>query len=362
MTDINTHYPAVIEVSHTSSRGSAVLLAGGRYLLTAAHLVDAINQPGQLRLRSPDTSTLPDITAVYIHPDWDATLFTNDLALLELNSPITSITGLALYRGATPVGETFTQAGFGNGAGQHIGTNIWDSTGEVLNARYGRTVPADSQLLADFDNGNTAQNILNSFTGVSSSVQPTSAEAISKPGDSGGPAILNGQIAGIASYIIADPTYDSDPETAASAGEAAAYSNISHYLSWIDYTTQGNPQYLPPHQVSDVNKAVTEPDFGTVLNHFLLTVNTPATQPITLWYQTQDGSALAGEDYEASEGWLTLAPGESQFSIPVNILGDRQTEGDETFSLKITDPSEQWLTQGISLIASHTIIDNDLLS
>lgn len=361
MADTNTYYPAVVEVSHASGRGSAVLLADGQYLLTAAHLVDTISHPGQLRLRSLETSTLPTITAVHVHPDWDATLFTNDLALLKLSKPITNIEGLALYRGPSPLGENFTQAGFGNGAGatQHTGTNIWDSTGEVLNARYGRNIPAESQLLADFDNGSSAQNMLDSFTGISSSAQPTHAESISKPGDSGGPALLSGQVAGIASYIITDPAYDNDPDTTASAGEAAAYSNISHYLSWIDYTTLGNPEYQPPSQISDVSKTVIEPDFGSVINYFLLTLNAPASQTVTLWYQTLDGSALAGQDYEASEGWLNIAPDENQISIAVNILGDRLAEGNETFNLQITDPSEQWLPQGISLIANHTIIDND---
>ncbi len=363
MINIATHYPAVLEVSHTSGRGSAVLLEGGRFILTAAHLVASADQPEQLRLRSLDLNVLPAITAIHIHPDWDASSFNNDLALLELATPISGINGLALYRDPLPIGETFIMAGFGNGTGtaQHIGTNSLDTTGEVLNGPYNRDIPANSQFLSDYDNGSAAQNMLASLTGVSSSALPTSAESISLPGDSGGPALLNGQVAGIASYIIADPTYDSDPDNVSSTGEVAAYSNINSYLNWIDYTSQGNPVYQPPSQPADVSTTVAEPDFGSVINHFLLTLNSASSQSITLWYQTIEGSALAGQDYEASEGWLTLAPGETQLSIPVSILGDRQSEADETFSLQISDPSNQWLAQGITLIASHTITDNDTL-
>jgi len=363
-TNTTQYFPAVLELTRNIegnfARGSAVLLEGGRFVLTAAHLVAATSHPGQLKLRSLDRNILPEISVSYIHPDWDSANFNHDIALLELATPITDINGLSLYQGPTPLGQSFTQIGFGLDSltEQHIGTNQWDASGEVLNSHYQREIPANSQLLADYDNGTQAQNMLNRFN-ISSSALPTTAETIAFSGDSGGPALIDGQIAGISSYVIADPDYDNDPDHPSSPGEVSASSNISYYRSWIEYITQGNTDYQAPSQPAEVNTSILEPDFGSVINHFLLSLSQATNQEINLWYQTLDGSAHAGEDYLASSGWLNIQPGQAQISIPVTILGDQLPETDESFSLQITDPSGHWLSPGISLLASHSIIDND---
>ncbi|MCV6588624.1 MAG: trypsin-like serine protease [Marinobacterium sp.] len=370
MTTPDTHYPAVFQllINHADnnsgiSTGSAVLLAGGRYLLTAAHLVSGVSNPDDLRLRSQDLATLPDISTVYIHPEWDADNYNNDIALLELATPITEIAGLNLYQGPTPLGEAFVRVGFGNGFNnpQHIGTNQWDSPGTVLNTLYQRDIPDGSQLLYDYDNGSQAQNMLGQLPDSQSNAQPTSHETLALAGDSGGPALVNGQVAGIASYVVADSKYDSDPNHPSSPGESGADSNIAAYRSWIDYITQGNPVYQPPQTAASVITQLPEPDYGSIINHFLLSVSQPQSVPITLWYETLDGSARAGEDYIASSGWVTLQPGQTSISIAVEILGDRNIETDEAFWLKLSDPSQQWLASGQILTALHSITDNDAL-
>jgi len=362
-----SHYPAVFELTrqrdNSVGHGSAVLLDGGRYLLTAAHLVAGAST-GSVRLRSNDLAVLPDIAAIHVHPEWDDSTYNNDIALIELSSPVTTIDGLQTYQGAVPVGAEFIRVGYGYGfeQGQHIGANTWDSTGEILNSAYGRSVPDGSQLLADYDNGTQAQNSLNTFSGVDSSPVPVAGETISLAGDSGGPALVDGKVAGIASYIIADPDLDSDPDTASSPGEMSADSNVLAYQSWLDFVMYGNPVYTAPQQQDEVQTTVTEPDYGSVINYFLLSSNQTFDTPVQLWYETVDGSAVAGEDYEASQGWVTLQPGQRQVSIPISILGDRDVEGVESFSLKISDPSGEWLENGVTLLATHIIHDNDFFS
>ena len=44
------------------------------------------------------------------------------------------------------------------------------------------------------------------------------------------------------------------------------------------------------------------------------------TEPITLNYETSDGSAVAGTDYEYTTGTLTLSSGISSFTFTVKIL------------------------------------------
>ena len=46
--------------------------------------------------------------------------------------------------------------------------------------------------------------------------------------------------------------------------------------------------------------------------------------------------------------------GQDHVAIPVTILGDKLVEGDETFMLEVK-------IGGITLVAVHTIVDNDVL-
>ncbi|HMJ88307.1 MAG TPA: Calx-beta domain-containing protein, partial [Candidatus Acidoferrum sp.] len=81
--------------------------------------------------------------------------------------------------------------------------------------------------------------------------------------------------------------------------------------------------------------------------------NTTANVNIT----TLNGSATAGLDYVATNFVITFAPGELAKNFAVGILDDLLTEGNETFSLVLSNPSG---TTGLGIsIAMLTINDND---
>lgn len=61
--------------------------------------------------------------------------------------------------------------------------------------------------------------------------------------------------------------------------------------------------------------------------------------PVTIDYQTADGTATAGEDYTAVSGVLTFAPGVTTQTFSVTILPDGQVEGAETVYLHLANPS-----------------------
>lgn len=56
-------------------------------------------------------------------------------------------------------------------------------------------------------------------------------------------------------------------------------------------------------------------------------------------YGTANGTALAGDDYLASNGTLTFNPGETQKTIGIRIKGDTLKEGQETFLVNLTAPT-----------------------
>ncbi len=77
---------------------------------------------------------------------------------------------------------------------------------------------------------------------------------------------------------------------------------------------------------------------GTTAMTFAVTLSAASDVPITVNYATQDGyfygfyAATAGEDYQATRGTLTFAPGETTKPVTVLVNGDpRVGEYDESF-------------------------------
>ena len=106
--------------------------------------------------------------------------------------------------------------------------------------------------------------------------------------------------------------------------------------------------------VDDV--AINEGNTGTTNADFTVTLGAAAPGAVTVAYATADGTATAGSDYTATSGTLTFAPGELTKTISVPIIGDTTTEGDETFFVNLTAPTNAVLasTQG-----TGTITDDD---
>ncbi len=85
-----------------------------------------------------------------------------------------------------------------------------------------------------------------------------------------------------------------------------------------------------------------------------------STSTVTVHYATANGSALAGEDYVAQSGTLTFAPGVMQQNILVAVIADSIVEGNETFTVTLSDPSD-----GASILdgsATGTILNDDVVT
>ena len=79
---------------------------------------------------------------------------------------------------------------------------------------------------------------------------------------------------------------------------------------------------------------------------------------ISVDYDSTDGSATAGLDYDPTIGTLTFADGEAIAAITVPILDDAVFEGDEIFSMTLGNVQGAALL-GAPSIASITILDDD---
>ena len=92
-----------------------------------------------------------------------------------------------------------------------------------------------------------------------------------------------------------------------------------------------------------VADARVEEGAGAVLA-FAVTLSRAASGTLTVDYATSDGTATAGTDYTAVSGTLTFTAGESSKMIEVTVLDDSHDEGEETLTLRLSDPSGGVLT------------------
>jgi hypothetical protein len=67
------------------------------------------------------------------------------------------------------------------------------------------------------------------------------------------------------------------------------------------------------------NATVTRPLSGAVDAVFSVNLSAGAAQPVTVDFETTDGTAVAGVDYQAASGTLTFAPGETTKHISVEV-------------------------------------------
>lgn len=99
---------------------------------------------------------------------------------------------------------------------------------------------------------------------------------------------------------------------------------------------------------------VVEGNAGFTALVFPVTLTAPATAPVLANYNSSDGTALAGQDYQPAAGTITFTAGQTQQTITVNVLGDTAFEPDETLTLTVTPRG------GAAVAATGTIVNDDL--
>ena len=383
-TVIGEGYDGVVKVSSGNYYGTGVLLYTGLAGLTAAHLFKGqINPSVSITFQTSAGTQAVSANSAAIHPDYDSINSNNDLAIVWLNaSAPTAANRYNLYRNSDEIGQNITMVGYGKTGTGQTGSTIENNNNTRIQAQ--NTFEADAsafkvslgsgiawtpllgtQLVADFDNGNSANDALGRLLGIVNTGLGQD-EGLVAPGDSGGPAFINNKIAGIASYTaslsIGYIHPDVDSPTNSSFGEIAAWQRVSNYQQWIDQSIRA--QYPnAPTKASEVQKQVTEGNSGTSYAYFLLQftgVRADSNQILSVDYTTRDGTATAGQDYIAQQGTLVIYPNETQTVVAIEIIGDTTPEPDETFYLDIYHPVGGSFGDGISsLTAIRTILSND---
>jgi Calx-beta domain len=107
-------------------------------------------------------------------------------------------------------------------------------------------------------------------------------------------------------------------------------------------------------QISDVR--VYEGNSRRSSAFFTISLSQPSNQAVSVNFSTANGSAIAGQDYQALSGSLQFSAGQTQKTIRVRIFGDRLFEADETFSLNLSGANNATIQDGQGL---GTILNDD---
>jgi len=248
---------------------SGSLLAGGQYVLTAAHCADDFSA---MTADFLDGSVTANVTQAWLHPGWTgfSTSVGNgsDIAIVKLDTAIGGIAGFNLS-GSNNLGADMLIAGYGlvgtgntggtgfdNGSGTwhaHYGYNTADTTDQVMtDAVFGAGSGSNAfgeTYVFDFDSGRVLNNALQRIARRSGGSWTSDrglgeAEGLIAGGDSGGgDFVWSGSewlLAGVHSYgwALCDQLNvvlcDRVPGTNSSFGDLSGSTAVFSHVDWIN--------------------------------------------------------------------------------------------------------------------------------
>ncbi len=116
-----------------------------------------------------------------------------------------------------------------------------------------------------------------------------------------------------------------------------------------------------PQTVQFNASALNVPESGSGVN-VIVNRTGGSVGAATVDYATVDGTATQKGDYTIKLGTLKFADGETSKIIPVPIINDAYVEGDETFTVTLSNPTGTGVSLGSPSTVTVTIMDDDLVA
>ncbi|MDB4511903.1 hypothetical protein N9060_00430 [Arenicella sp.] len=117
---------------------------------------------------------------------------------------------------------------------------------------------------------------------------------------------------------------------------------------------------LPTISIESADHSVNEGDSGNARRIvYTITLSSAQIEPVSVDYQTMDESAVGGVDYEIRSGSMTFMPGQTSKIRAIKVLGDTNTEPDETLKLVLSNPSMNAALDVDEADTIGTILDDD---
>ena len=109
-----------------------------------------------------------------------------------------------------------------------------------------------------------------------------------------------------------------------------------------------------PMQLSVADATMSESSDRRKYMSFIVTLDRRADAEVSVDYTTANGTAIAGQDYEATSGTLVFDQGGDSKTVYVPIEYDSNDEEDETLSFRLSNPT---VAQIERRVATGTILD-----
>jgi len=111
-----------------------------------------------------------------------------------------------------------------------------------------------------------------------------------------------------------------------------------------------------PNGISINDILIIEPFSGSRTAQITLTLQNASTSPVTVQYQTEDGTATVGDiDYLPTQGTVQFAAGITTQTITIQVWGDTRVEGVEGFTVRLFGAVGASLTDDAGIV---TLLDS----
>jgi hypothetical protein len=94
---------------------------------------------------------------------------------------------------------------------------------------------------------------------------------------------------------------------------------------------------VPASTISVAGASLVEGDAGSTMMNFTVSRAGDADSELTVSYKTVDGAALAGIDYTASSGRVTIPAWSTNATISVPVAGNKLIQANRSFSIQLTE-------------------------
>lgn len=259
---------------------SGTLLAGGQFVLTAAHCADNFNvMQVKFGIENNVATVTRGVSAAYVKPGWVGALATGaDMAIIKLDAPVVGIQGfkldttsalgknvLMMGYGTTSMGNVTTPPNWNEWGYGHYGYNTYDVTSKVFLDAWDPDGskgdgPGDNtygeEYVADYDSGTAGNNTLGIVAGMTGNLWTSntggSPESLITGGDSGGgDFVWNGTewlVTGVHSWgwQFCDgritPSCDFSSSNSGSWGDLMASTAVYSNVDWINSVMVPEPE------------------------------------------------------------------------------------------------------------------------
>lgn len=123
----------------------------------------------------------------------------------------------------------------------------------------------------------------------------------------------------------------------------------------LSYTLQVSSNAPPAEattpSVSVADAAVSQPSSGSTNAVLNVGLSVAPSSTVTVNYTTENGTALSGSDYTATNGSLTFASGQTAKTITVPVVAGTLPAGSaKNFSVKLSNPSNASISRGTATV------------